>query len=382
MDLENGIYTNADEVTLLWTGMRDYNDTATSAVASLGTGCVQISVDSTGDWVDTDCSSGDGSTVLDISALDEGYHVVYVRGKDSAGNTGTAAPLQFCIDRTPPTAPEIAVVPSDWSNEASISLTWSGITDINELNRVEYAIDGAEYVSTGLNTAEYSGFIIDVSSLDDGEHTLSVRGVDLAGNEGDAAAAAFKRDTTAPVFAAATVDPDSWTNKDEISFGWTELEDIHSGLKLVWYSVDDGEQLSLETKKDLSTPLDISDLADGEHTILLHFEDNVGNTREETLSLFRDVTKPELAILSPTDGSAVNGTLYLCHQLRILFRSALRSDIYIISLRRGAGFVRIEIIKIVLKFVEIFLQLFVEGLVLQCVGYAGCNRTGNRCESQ
>ena len=30
----------------------------------------------------------------------------------------------------------------------------------------------------------------------------------------------------------------------------------------------------------------------------------------------------------------------------------------------------------------VFLQLFVEGLVLQCVGYAGCNRTGNRCESQ
>ena len=309
MDLENGIYTNADEVTLLWTGMRDYNDTATSAVASLGTGCVQISVDSTGDWVDTDCSSGDGSTVLDISNLAEGYHVVYVRGKDSAGNTGTAAPLQFCIDRTPPTAPEIAVVPSDWSNEASISLTWSGITDINELNRVEYAIDGAEYVSTGLNTAEYSGFIIDVNSLDDGEHTLSVRGVDLAGNEGEAAAAAFKRDTTAPVFDDASVDPDSWTNKNEISFGWTELEDIHSGLKLIWYSVDDGEQLSLETEKNLSTPLDISDLADGEHTILLHFEDNVGNTREETLSLFRDVTKPELAILSPTDGSAVNGTV-------------------------------------------------------------------------
>ena len=309
MDLENGIYTNADEVTLLWTGMRDYNDTATSAVASLGTGCVQISVDSTGDWVDTDCSSGDGSTMLDISALDEGYHVVYVRGKDSAGNTGTAAPLQFCIDRTPPSAPEIAVVPSDWSNEASISLTWSGITDINELNRVEYAIDGAEYVSTGLNTAEYSGFIIDVNSLDDGEHTLSVRGVDQAGNEGEAAAAVFRRDTTAPVFDDASVDPDSWTNKDEISFGWTELEDIHSGLKLVWYSVDDGEQLSLETEKNLSTPLDISDLADGEHTILLHFEDNVGNTREETLSLFRDVTKPELAILSPTDGSAVNGTV-------------------------------------------------------------------------
>ena len=309
MDLENGIYTNAYEVTLLWTGMRDYNDTATSAVASLGTGCVQISVDSTGDWVDTDCSSGDGSTVLDISNLAEGYHVVYVRGKDSAGNTGTAAPLQFCIDRTPPTAPEIAVVPNDWSNEASISLTWSGITDINELNRVEYAIDGVEYVSTGLNTAEYSGFIIDVSSLGDGEHTLSVRGVDLAGNEGEAAEAAFKRDTTAPVFNDASVDPDSWTNKNEISFGWTELEDIHSGLKLVWYSVDDGEQLSLETEKNLSTPLDISDLADGEHTILLHFEDNVGNTREETLSLFRDVTKPELAILSPTDGSAVNGTV-------------------------------------------------------------------------
>ena len=309
LNLEQGLYTNANEVTLHWEGMRDYNDTAASAVASLGTGCVQYSLDSTGDWTDTDCASGDGDAKLDISALDDGYHVVYIRGKDSEGNTGAAAPLQFCIDRTPPTAPDISIIPSDWSNEANISLTWSGITDINELDRVEYAIDGTEYVSTGIKTADYSGFIIDVSSLDDGEHTLSVRGVDLAGNEGAAAAALFKRDTTAPVITEATIEPDSWTNRDHVSFGWTELEDIHSGLKLVWYSVDDGEHLSLETEKDLATLLDISDLADGEHTILLHFEDNVGNTREETLSLFRDVTKPELAILAPTDGSAVNGAV-------------------------------------------------------------------------
>ena len=302
-------YTNADSLTLTWAGILDYNATDTSAVPSLGTGHVQYSLNNTNGWLNTFSSSGNGSVNIDIRSVRDGQNVLYLRAIDSAGNTSTPQYVYFYVDRTAPTAPTLGIVPADWSSETKLSLTWSGINDINDLARVEYAIDGGTFISTGKTDPAYSGYIINVSSLSDGEHSLSVRAVDVVGNSGEASTITFYRDTTAPVVAGTSIDPASWTNSDELSFGWTGLSDMHSGLVPVWYSLDGGEQISLDAEEDLTALLDISDCSDGKHTILLHFEDKVGNTREETLSLFRDVTKPELEILSPTDGSAVNGTV-------------------------------------------------------------------------
>ena len=302
-------YTNADSLTLTWAGILDYNATDTSAVPSLGTGHVQYSLNNTNGWLNTFSSSGNGSVNIDIRSVRDGQNVLYLRAIDSAGNTSTPQYVYFYVDRTAPTAPTLGIVPADWSSETKLSLTWSGINDINDLARVEYAIDGGTFISTGKTDPSYSGYIINVSSLSDGEQSLSVRAVDVVGNSGEASTITFYRDTTAPVVAGTSIDPASWTNSDELSFGWTGLSDMHSGLMPVWYSLDGGEQTSLDAEEDLTALLDISDCSDGKHTILLHFEDKVGNTREETLSLFRDVTKPELEILSPTDGSAVNGTV-------------------------------------------------------------------------
>ena len=311
-------YTNASTVTLNWSGIRDFNATDTQAVASLGSGRVQYSLNSTGSWINTASSSGDGSASIDVSSIPDGQNVVYLRAVDSAGNTGTPQPVYFFIDRTPPTAPTISIVPDGWSKDDSLSLTWSGINDLNELARVELSFDGGAYFSTGRTEPAYSGHMVDLSSLPDGEHTISVRGVDIAGNNGEAATVTFYRDTTAPTTAGTSVEPDSWTNSDEVTFGWMQLEDIHSGLKLVWYRLNGGDQISLNVEEDLTTSLDVSTLDDGEYTILLHFEDQVGNSAEHSLSVFRDVTKPELALLSPADGSAVNGTVEVLGSVRDL----------------------------------------------------------------
>ena len=63
------------------------------------------------------------------------------------------------------TAPVVSVTPNDWTKENSVSVTWSGISDLNELSRVEYSIDGGAYVSTGITDYAYSGYTIDISSL-------------------------------------------------------------------------------------------------------------------------------------------------------------------------------------------------------------------------
>ncbi|MBQ8935093.1 MAG: DNRLRE domain-containing protein, partial [Oscillospiraceae bacterium] len=311
-------YTNANTITVSWSGIKDYNNKDTSAVASLGTGHVQYSINNTVDWKNTSSSNGTGSAKIDVSKVQDGKNVIYIRATDSAGNTSTPQSLYFYIDRTPPTAPVISVVPEDWSDTDSVSLTWSGISDMNDLLRVEYSVDHGAYVDTGKTDPAYTGYLIDTSALPDGEHTICVRAVDILGNVGEATAVTIYKDTTAPSVTETVIDPDSWTNADEVTFGWTGLTDTHSGMALVWYSVDAGEQITLTTEEETSTALDISALSDGTHTLLLHFEDQVGNSREETLTVYRDATVPDIAILSPADGSAVNGTVEVLGSVRDL----------------------------------------------------------------
>lgn len=234
-------YTNTDEITVTWSGIKDYNNTSTSATTAMGSGgSIQYAIDSSSAWQNTDSINGSGSVKIDVSALADGQHYVYIRGVDSAGNTGTGKYAAFTIDRTAPTAPVLSVTPSDWTKLDSASITWSGIADANALDRVEYSLDGKPYVSTGKTEAAYAGYLLDISALSDGEHSLRLRGVDAAGNEGAAASVSIKRDTTPPTVTDAAIAPESWTNGDTATLQWTDLEDAHSGMKLVWYSLDNG----------------------------------------------------------------------------------------------------------------------------------------------
>ena len=302
-------YTNKKTITVSWKGILDYNGTSTSLVSNVGNGHVQYSIDSTNAWKNTSSNSGTGSASVDISTLEDGKHVIYIRGKDGAGNTGASAYAYFYVDRTGPTAPSITCIPDGWTSGNTVSVTWSGISDLNKLDRVEYSIDGNDYVSTKIPDCAYSGYNIDISALSSGEHKLSLRAVDIAGNKGYATSVTIKKDITAPVVETTEINPSSWTNKNSVTFSWSNLSDEHSGMALAWYCVDGDTQVSIGKDKSYSEAVDVSEMEDGEHTLTLHFEDSVGNAKEESLCFYRDTAKPELSLLSPANGSAVNGAV-------------------------------------------------------------------------
>ena len=306
-------YTNSNSLTLYWNDILDYNDSSTAATLSMGdNGHIQYSIDSYYDWKNTNSAFGNGSYTIDTSGLKDGTHYVYIRGVDSAGNQGVGAYAYFYIDRTAPTAPKLSLVPEDWTNINKVSLTWSGISDTNELSRVEYSIDGSSVInSTGIRDKEYLGYALDISSLSPGIHTLSVRGVDIAGNPGAFSSIQIKKDDLAPTVSSTDIVPTDWTNGDEASISWAELADEHSGLELAWYSIDGGETVIMDAVESHTETLDISGLTDGEHDLLLHFEDVVGNALEKRGKIYRDVTPPALTLLSPVDGAAVNGAVEL-----------------------------------------------------------------------
>ena len=142
--IEPAGYTNADSVTLKWAGITDYNGSSGSAVSSLGSGGIQYRVDDQSTWTNTGVASGTGSYKLNIADWEDGTHVVYLRAMDSAGNTNTPQYVSINVDHTAPTAPNIELNPDGWSRFDSAKLTWSDISDLFDLSRVEYAFDGSK----------------------------------------------------------------------------------------------------------------------------------------------------------------------------------------------------------------------------------------------
>ena len=135
---------------------------------------------------------------------DEKQYEFRVRAVDSAGAVSSwlTSSVVTVGDYTSPSMPETVMVePAGWSNAQSVTLRWSGIED-NNLNKVQYRIGSGTW--TDLSRTQISGSlsaggsVLNIGQVTDGEHTVSVRGIDAAGNEGSARSANIKKDTQAP----------------------------------------------------------------------------------------------------------------------------------------------------------------------------------------
>ena len=152
---------------------------------------------------------------------------------------------------------------------SSDAVAWSGVTDLTELARVEYAFDDGDYLPTGLTDKERVGFTLDLSALADGEHTLRLRAVYLAGNVGEACALPVWRDTLPPAVENLTLSPDGWTNGGNL----VSATDANGGAATATYdgrgnllTLTDAEGNVTNYEYDLNGNLLTERLADGTET--------------------------------------------------------------------------------------------------------------------
>jgi outer membrane protein OmpA-like peptidoglycan-associated protein len=117
------------------------------------------------------------------SALADGEHAVSVRQLDLAGNTSVAVERMFTLETVAPAAPDFTLVPADFSNDARFEF------EGEDAATFECKVDSGDFEACA------TPFLPD---LDDGEHTVSVRQLDLAGNASPAVERTFTFDMTAP----------------------------------------------------------------------------------------------------------------------------------------------------------------------------------------
>jgi multicopper oxidase len=154
-----------------------------------------------------------------IAPLANGNHTIYVRGKDSLGNWGTAATFMLEIDKVGPTTGVPALTPPA-ANAQAVAVSASGsdvATGNHNIVAAEFFIDttgtngagAAMTVGVPSPTVAIAGTIpaATVAGLAAGNHTIYVHARDAAGNWGPRVSVVLKIDRTAPTFSGITISP-------------------------------------------------------------------------------------------------------------------------------------------------------------------------------
>jgi YD repeat-containing protein len=301
-------YSKGNTLSISWNGIRDYNSTSAGITDTLGDGRVQYSIDNTTSWQDTDQNVASGSYTFSTASLSDGEHTVYVRGRDAGGNTGGFTGAHFYIDRTGPAGQSLTVSPQGYTNEETVTLSWSGMSDLNAIAKTEYRIDGGAWTDTGSTAGSYAGFVLDIRHLSDGKHTLFLRGQDSLGNTGTEAYTEFLVDRTAPSAGEIHVVPEGWKNAEKATLTWEGAFDATSGIASMEYAVDGSWKSIGSTAGSGSVALDVKGLTDGEHTVSFRVKDRAGNGSEtKEAVLYLDTTMPQALITAPADRAILEG---------------------------------------------------------------------------
>ncbi len=262
---KDGQVVNKEEIEIQWIG----TDNIPLPIAEY-----QLKIDG-GSWIDVSGSS------LRNETLDPGEHSLRIKAIDLAGNVGEKV-ITFHIDTTPPTLRIISPVKNAFLKDSLTTIEWEASDDL-ELNDLTLIIDHRSRIDV-LGRSTYSTTI-----GTDGAHTISLIGVDTAGN---------LVNNTITIFVDLLPPQLSWIDEPNGTVGWYyvniswDASDEFGIMNLTLYVNDDPIFLPVN-----STYINLT-LDEGTYRFSLVAKDFVEWIFEifSTEDLVIDTTPPELSI--------------------------------------------------------------------------------------
>jgi hypothetical protein len=230
------------------------------------------------------CTSPSG-----YSGLAAGDHTFEVRATDAAGNQDTSpASRGWTIDVTAPTSALTA--PANGATLTGNSILSATASDNLAVATVDFLVDGS-VVATD-TTSPYS-VTWNSASLADGQHSLTARATDTAGNVTTSASRTINTENAAPTVTidAGPADPSSSSSA---------LFSFHSSEAVSTFAckIDNGPF------KNCSSPKNYGGLSDGSHTFQVRATDAANNTGAATTFTWTiDTVAPTVASNSPASGA-------------------------------------------------------------------------------
>jgi len=272
----------------------------------------------------TATADADGAWSIDptLTTLPEGPLSLTATQTDAAGNGSlSSAPLSVTIDTTAP------VIDPSGPNQGEVVNTSPVVTgvvfDVNAVSFFEVSVDGGAFAPAALDIS--GAFAIDTAfELDgtaDGEHSVSLRATDIAGNVSALATVGFVLDTqiSTPVIAGFTPDTgvsdtDGITNANRLVFTGTADPDSIVTLNEATLGVVG----SAAADSDGAWTIDATDieLADGTYSFTATAEDGAGNVSASSAPIQVEVDTgiPTLEIAVPADGMRINSNITVAGQ--------------------------------------------------------------------
>jgi len=249
----------------------------------------EVSINYAG-WLNVDME-----TSYQFQNLSDGEYTVIVRAIDNAGNSATDS-VTLTIDTTSPdieiTSPEDSEILAD----DTVMVEWIGSDETSGIDHYEVRLDDESRINVGLETRyEFTG-------LSDGEHTVDVRATDKAGNSA-MDSVTFIVDTTSPSIEITTPTDNDLFNTSDINVQWIGSDET-SGIDYYEIKMNDGYWLNM----GMETNYEITDLPDGEHTVIVRATDKAWNSATDRVTFTVDTTPPDIEVTTPTYDELFNVT--------------------------------------------------------------------------
>jgi hypothetical protein len=243
-----------------------------------------------------------------LMALADGMHTVTVRAYDRLGHH-TDATVSVYQDKAPPANLAVAGAPEGWTASVPV-LDILAQDNLSGLARFEMSVNGGRY-------AEVPSPVIP-QGLVEGNNSVAVRAFDNAGNRAETLVHVLL-DSVAPAPFQPSADPPGWTNRPPlVRFA---AQDNGSGIDR--YEAE----LDLGNIKAATSPFEVRNLTDGEHSVTIRAFDRAQNSRTGSVQVLYDATPPTASLqiargpggtaspevtLSITASDAASGVARMC----------------------------------------------------------------------
>jgi hypothetical protein len=208
---------------------------------------------------------------LHLSGLADGSHSLVVNASDGAGNAAQPASASWTVDTTAPQTPSVVTGPADPTNQTTADLVLGNVDPSATMQcRVDSVLD-ADW-ATCPSSLHFTG------PFADGDHTIDVRAVDVAGNTFGTVQAAWTVDTSAPAPALFSGGPTSPSSDTDPVFSFVNTDLSAIGFLCAFDPADPTDQ-SVYTDCDVDNlPLSfVAPLADGQHALYVESVDASSN---------------------------------------------------------------------------------------------------------
>ncbi|UCC92695.1 MAG: hypothetical protein JSW25_08530, partial [Thermoplasmata archaeon] len=288
---------------------------ATDEGFDLAVGDVEYNLDGTG-WIAMENLSGEATLWgldIDTTTLADGEHSLAFKVTDAAGHV-TLGSVSFTVDLTDPTASIVSPASGEFAMDVYVFRV--AAVDSLGIGQVELTFTGIPSLTSAMATYNPASgmweFLIDTTTLDDAEATVSAMATDVSGRVSEMAGPVdFTIDNNAPIVSFLSPSEGDILTEGQHMVTVSAVDSFFTvDYGMVMLSVDGGSWMVMdEAMGDFTYDWNTSGLSDGEHNLMVMAEDKAGHVAMASINVIVDNTMPALAIVSPTDGQFVTGSI-------------------------------------------------------------------------